>query len=268
MVWKAATFNVNGIRARLPLLLEWLQEQRPHVACLQEIKCQDKDFPHDAFVEAGYHVVWKGQKSFNGVAVLTTDPPQEVVRETDREVLDGEARFLAVKTCGVWVINTYVPQGRSPQDPAFGYKLAFLKETAQWIDARFAPDVPLLWTGDINVAPDPQDVYDPQRLDGEVGFHPEERRLFKEILGWGLVDLFRHLHPDEKQFTFWDYRLPRSVQRNLGWRLDHMLVTEPLAQAARDCRVDMTPRQKPKPSDHTPLVAVFHLDALSVSSPG
>jgi exodeoxyribonuclease-3 len=261
--WKAATFNVNGIRARLPLLLEWLRESRPHLVCLQEIKCQDKDFPESAFSEVGYRAVWKGQKSFNGVAVLSTEPPDEVVGDAGDEVLDSEARFLAVQTRGVWVINTYVPQGRSPEDPAFAYKLDFLKRTARWIDSRFGPDTPLVWTGDINVAPDPEDVFDPKRLDGEVGFHPEERRLFKEILSWGLVDLFRHCHPEERQFTFWDYRLPRSVQRNLGWRLDHMLVTRPLVRAARDCFVDTAPRKKPKPSDHTPLVAVFDLDGLA-----
>ncbi len=259
MLWKAATFNVNGVRARLDQLLAWISEQQPHVLCLQETKCQDAAFPRQAFEALGYQCLVKGEKSFNGVAILTRETPESVVMEAGDSVLDQEARFLAVSLHGFWIINTYVPQGRSPEDPAFRYKLDFLDRTGRWIRERFSPQSRVMWTGDINVAPEPLDVYDPKRLDGEVGFHPEERAKLQEIMAWGLVDLFRRLHPQDKQFTFWDYRLPKSFDRNLGWRLDHMLVTEPMARLCVDCFVDMTPRGQAKPSDHTPLVAVFDL---------
>lgn len=261
MRWKAATFNVNGVRARLEHLQEWIPQQLPDVLCLQETKCQDAAFPRQIFEDLGYRCLIKGEKGFNGVAVLTREAPESVITDAGDPVLDKEARFLALKVCGVWVVNTYVPQGRSPGDPAFRYKLDFLDRTGRWIRERFAPHTLLLWTGDINVAPRPLDVFDPKRLEGEVGFHPEERAKLDELMGWGLVDLFRRLHPEKKQFTFWDYRLPKSFERNLGWRLDHMLVTNPLAEACGECFVDTSLRAKPKSSDHTPVVAVFSLSS-------
>ncbi len=263
MGWKAATFNVNGVRARLDHLQEWIPQQQPDVLCLQETKCQDAAFPHKVFEDLGYRCLVKGEKAYNGVAVLTRDIPESAITAADDPVLDKEARFLAVKVRGVWVVNTYVPQGKSPDDPAFRFKLDFLDRTLRWIRDCFSPKTPLIWTGDINVAPGPMDVFDPERLDGEVGFHPEERAKLDEVLAWGLVDLFRRLHPDEKQFTFWDYRLPKSFERNLGWRLDHLLVTEPVAEVCEECFVDTSLRAKPKPSDHTPVVAVFALSRLT-----
>lgn len=263
MLWKAATFNVNGVRARLDQLVEWVADQQPDVLCLQETKCPDEAFPREPFETMGYHCVVKGEKSFNGVAVLTRDGPASVVMESGDPLLDKEARFLALSLRGVWVINSYVPQGRSPDDPAFEYKLNFLDQAGRWIRERFSPYDPVLWTGDINVAPDPIDVFDPKRLEGDVGFHPLERAKLRELMNWGLVDLFRRLHPEEKQFTFWDYRLPKSVERNLGWRLDHMLVTEPMAAACVECLVDTAMRARPKPSDHAPLVARFDLSRIS-----
>ncbi len=262
-LWRLATFNVNGIRARLPVVVEWLQERSPDLVCFQEIKCRGEDFPESAFTDLGYRCVWKGQKSFNGVAVLSKDRPERVEKNAGDEVLDREARFLAVQVHGIWVINTYVPQGRSPEDPAFQYKLDFFDSMRRWIESRFHNRSPLLWTGDFNVAPEPLDVFDPERLDGSVCFHPEERRRFREFLNWGFVDLYRRHHPETRQFTFWDYRLPKSVARNLGWRLDHILVTRPLAEASTECVVEMEPRLRPKPSDHTPVAAVFDLDRLS-----
>lgn len=263
MPWKAATFNVNGVRARLDHLQEWIPRQQPDVLCLQETKCQDAAFPRQLFEDLGYRCLVKGEKGFNGVAVLTREPPESEIMEAGDPVLDREARFLAVRVRGVWVVNTYVPQGKSPDDPAFRYKLDFLDRTGRWIRERFTPQTPLLWTGDINVAPRPMDVFDPKRLDGEVGFHPEERTKLDDLMSWGLVDLFRRLHPQERQFTFWDYRLPKSFERNLGWRLDHMLVTEPMAEACVECFVDSALRAKPKSSDHAPLAAVFALSRLT-----
>jgi len=258
MIWKLATFNVNGIRARLQNLVAWLDKHQPDVLCLQEIKCRDGDFPVDAFVSAGYRASVRGQKSYNGVAILTKREPSEILRAFgDGEAQDDEARLIAVLIDGIWIVNTYVPQGRDPDDPAFQYKLAFLGRLRRLFERRFDPNRPLVWTGDINVAPGPVDVFDPLRLDGHVGFHPAERKAFADVAAWGFTDLFRYHHPERKQFTFWDYRLPKSFERNLGWRLDHIMVTSPMASASIDCQVDGEPRSQDRPSDHTPVWASF-----------
>jgi len=262
MLWKIATFNVNGLRARLPIVVDWLKKQQPDVLCLQETKCQDQDFPYPAFQEVGYHTYARGEKSFNGVALISKAPLAEVWPEFGDGLPDSEARLIAGQVSGIWIINTYIPQGRHPQDPAFTDKLGFFDRLRNWFNRRFRPDQPLIWTGDMNVAPDKLDVYDPEHLDGAVGFHPLERQALAEVAAWGFIDLYRQFHPQDQQFTFWDYRLPKSFARNLGWRLDHIMVTASLAQVAKECEVDVAPRGLAKPSDHTPLWAVFELEQL------
>lgn len=257
MSWKLATFNVNGVRARLPIVTDWLRQNSPDVLLLQETKVQDKDFPAAAFEELGYHAAWHGQKSYNGVAIISRSEPGEVRRGFGEP--DEEARLMAALLDGVWVVNTYVPQGRDPEDPAFQAKLAFLGRMADWCGRLFGPGDRAVWAGDINVAPTPLDVFDPERLDGQVGFHPDERAALTEALTWGWQDLFRLHHPEDKQFSFWDYRLPNGFKRNLGWRIDHVLATAPMAQACTGCWVDAAPRGLPKPSDHTPVAAEFAL---------
>ncbi len=257
MGWKLATFNVNGVRARLPLVLDWLKQHQPDVLCLQEIKCPDEDFPAEPFLEAGYKIRVRGQKSFNGVALITKTEPAAERRGFNDSQPDDEARLIAGLVDGVWVVNTYVPQGRHPDDPAFKDKLNFLGRLKDWFAGRFDLTQPLIWVGDINVAPQAIDVFDARRLEGEVVFHPAERRALKEVADLGFSDLFRRLHPEQKQFTFWDYRLPQSFKRNLGWRLDLIMATRPAAEAAIFCAVDPEPRAQPKPSDHTPVWAEF-----------
>jgi len=259
MSWKLATFNVNGVRARLAAVLDWLQNHQPEVLCLQETKCQDKDFPFDSFREIGYTAGVRGQKAYNGVAVLTKTFPTEIRPGFMDGEPDEEARLIAVLIEGIWVVNTYIPQGRDPADPAFTSKLNFFSRLRGWFEKNFNPDQPLIWTGDLNVAPEPMDVFDPKHLDGQVGFHPAERRALIEAKSWGFVDVFRQLHPDQKQFSFWDYRLPKAFEKNLGWRLDHIMTTRPLARVCLECAVDTGPRGKPKPSDHTPVWAEFDL---------
>lgn len=255
MSWSLATFNVNGVRARLPLLLDWLKDRAPEVACLQETKVPDEGFPAGDFEALGYHCAFHGQKSFNGVAVLSKAAPGEVL--TGLGDGDEQARVLAVKLEPGWVVNLYVPQGREVGHEAFEYKLKFLARVRAWLGERFSPGEPLIVTGDMNVAPSDLDVYDPKRMAGKVSCTPEERAALEAIKDWGLVDLFRQYHPEDKQFTFWDYRLPQSFQRDLGWRIDLILASEPLARASRDCLVDSEPRGREKPSDHTPVVARF-----------
>ncbi len=259
MNWRIATFNVNGIRARLPIVLDWLEERRPNVLCLQEIKCREKDFPFQAFTDIGYRAEVYGQKSFNGVAFISTSVSSDLTRGFLDGFSEGEARIISGRFDGVWIVNTYVPQGRNPSDPAFQFKLDFLGRLRSWFDSTFAHDSPLIWTGDINVAPEAMDVYDPERLDGEVGFHPEERAALQRVQSWAFTDLFRKHHPDRKQFTFWDYRIPKSLQRNLGWRLDHIYATGVIADASVACTVDEEPRRREKASDHTPVIAEIDL---------
>lgn len=262
MSWKIATFNVNGVRARLPVLIGWLQEQRPNVLCLQEIKCQDSDFPIQPFLDLGYRATVYGQKSFNGVAFLSLSEPMEVSRGFSDNFSQKEARIIRGLFDGVWIVNTYVPQGRHPQDPAFRFKIDFFQRLLDCFEEQFDPHQPLLWTGDINVAPAPIDVYDPVTLQGEVGFHPDEHAALEKVKSWGFTDLFRMFHPDVKQFTFWDYRIPKSFRRNLGWRLDHILATEAMVAISTGCMVDDRPRGLEKASDHTPVVAEFDAEKL------
>ncbi|MGV8074018.1 MAG: exodeoxyribonuclease III [Syntrophobacteraceae bacterium] len=263
MSWKLATFNVNGIRARLGVVVEWLKQHNPNVLCLQEIKCQEDMFPREPFLDIGYELTLRGQKGFNGVAILSKGEPQEVLREFSDGRDDIEARMLAALVDGVWVVNTYVPQGRSPDDPAFQYKLDFFYRLELWFETRFDPSQPVVWVGDLNVAPSELDVFDPKRMDGMVGFHPAERKALTKVVDWGFTDLFRKHHPGERQFTFWDYRLPAGFARNLGWRLDHIMTTKCMAGVAVECYVDTAPRGKSSPSDHTPVLASFDLDRLN-----
>ena len=264
MIWKVASFNVNGIRARLSITLDWLRSAQPDVLCLQEIKCQEKDFPFDPFREAGYEVNLRGQKSFNGVAILSKNRPEQLIGEFGDGGPEDEARLLAALVDGVWVVNTYVPQGRHPDDPAFEKKLGFLLRLKNWFEARFSPLQPIVWVGDINVAPEALDIFDPKRMEGQAGFHPAERQALQAVRQWGFTDLFRRHHPQDRQFTFWDYRLPSSFKRNLGWRIDHIAATPPLRQACLECNVDCAPRCLDRPSDHTPVWAEFDLEKLPV----
>ncbi len=259
MLWKLATFNVNGIRARLPIVIEWLNRHQPDVLCLQETKCQDKDFPGEPMAQAGYYAGIRGQKSYNGVAVLTKSQPTDIIDSLSNDDVDKDARFIAAKVDDIWIVNTYVPQGRSPDDPAFQSKLDFFGRLKKLFEDRFDPGQPLIWTGDLNVAPEDIDVYDPARLSGQVSFHPLEHEALAHTMGWGFTDLFRALNPGLKQFSFWDYRMPKAFNRNLGWRLDHIMVTSPMVGAAKECGVDTEPRVQTKPSDHTPVWAVFDL---------
>ena len=255
-----ATFNVNGIRARKDLLLDWVSSTQPDIVCLQETKAQDKDFPAGPFEEMGYNIAYRGQKSFNGVALLSKLPLTEVVTDLPGDGPEAQARVAAAKVAGVYIINTYVPQGQEVGAPAFEHKLEFLSRVRDWLAGEFSAHDPLIWAGDLNIAPTDADVHDPKRMEGKVTCHPAERKLLQESKDWGLTDLFRMHHPEDTQYTFWDYRLPASFKRNLGWRIDFILATKPLADACMDCWVDSEPRGRVKPSDHTPVLARFDWD--------
>ncbi len=256
---KVATFNANSLRARLTAVTDWLAANSPDILALQETKVRDADFPEEPFRQAGYHVVFRGEKSYKGVALISRDEPADVSFGFDDGEPPDEARLVRARIGKVHVVNTYVPQGTSVGDSRFLYKLEWFDRLGALFEKEYTPDTPLLWMGDLNVAPERRDVYDPDRLAGSVCFHPEEQQAFKRVIEWGFEDVFRR-HCDEKgQFSFWDYRIPQSVKRNLGWRLDHILATEPLAAKSRAAWIDRDERLKPRPSDHTLVVAQFDI---------
>ncbi len=253
---KLATFNTNSIRARLSLVVDWLERERPDVLCLQETKVQDKDFPVDQFESAGYQSLFRGQKSYNGVAIIS-GLPMEGTRLNLYDGDDEEARFVSARIGGIPVINVYVPQGFAPGTEKFDYKLRWLKDLFSHIKENYDPGLPLLAVGDINVALEPIDVFDPEGLRGQVGFHPDEQSIVREYLAWGLEDIFRRHQPDGGHYTFWDYRIPNAFKRKMGWRIDYILATKPVAEKSQTVWIDTEARTRQKPSDHTFLVAEF-----------
>lgn len=255
--WQVATFNVNGIRARQEVLLRWLQHSNCQVVGIQETKVQNDDFPITPFVEQGYQASFVGQKSFNGVAVLSTEKPDEV-----RYALPGAeeqgARFIAARFGRIWVINSYIPQGRAADNPAFQDKLAFIRAMGAYIKANSLHKGDMIWLGDINVAPHNPDVHDPVKLKGQMGFHPDEQRELAQVMAdCGLKDLFREKNPDAQEFSFWDYRVPNGFKRNLGWRIDHLLVSQSMLECCEKCWIEKSLRGQEKPSDHVPVIASF-----------
>jgi len=254
---KIATFNVNSLRARLHIVLPWLAKHQPDVLCLQETKVQDTDFPTDELDKTGYKYVFKGQKSYNGVAIFSKNPITNVEFGFRDEPRD-EARLIKVETDSIVIVNTYVPQGVSPDSEKFQYKLEWFERLYTFFKKHFKPSDPVIWVGDLNIAPQPIDVFDPDALWGQVCFHPEVQKALTKVLQWGFIDVFRSHCNEAGQYTFWDYRLPNSFKRNLGWRLDHIMATKPLAEKCTACYIDKEPRTLDKPSDHTPLVGEFN----------
>jgi len=253
---RIASFNVNSLRVRLDLVLRWLQQYQPTVLCVQETKVQDVDFPAEAFDKAGYKYVFKGQKSYNGVAIFSSSE----IRNVEFGFIDkphDQARLIKAEIGGITVLNTYVPQGYSPESEKFEYKLRWFERLLSYFEKNFKPSDPIIWVGDLNVAPQPIDVYDPKAFLGHVCFCPEVTEALNRILRWGFVDVFRMHCPEPGQYTFWDYRMRGSFKRNLGWRLDHIIATLPLAEKCRACYIDKAPRIAERPSDHTPIIADF-----------
>jgi exodeoxyribonuclease-3 len=254
---KIATFNANSIRTRMNIIQNWLSKENPDLLCIQETKVQDKDFPVSQIEEIGYHVIFRGQKAYNGVAIISRSPLEEVRRNLYED--DEQARFISAKVQDIPLINVYVPQGFAIGTEKFDYKLQWLKDLLVHIKKEYDPSKPLLLTGDFNVALEPMDVYDPDGFRGQVGFHENEQAILREYFDWGLVDVFRKHQPEGNHYTFWDYRIPNGFKRNMGWRIDYILATQPLAQKSINVWVDKEPRKHEKPSDHTFLVAEFEV---------
>jgi exodeoxyribonuclease-3 len=254
---KVASFNVNSLRARLTIVLQWLAEYQPDILCLQETKVQDTDFPTDAFDRTEYKYVFKGQKSYNGVAIFSRSEISSVQFGFDDEPKD-QPRLIKAEINGIVIVNTYIPQGYLPVSEKFEYKLNWFNRLLTLFDKNFKPTDPVLWVGDFNVAPEPMDVYDPEGLLGHVCFHPDVHKALEKVMQWGFVDVFRTHCSEPGHYTFWDYRARNSFKRNLGWRLDHIMATEPLAKKSTACYIDKEPRLAERPSDHTPIIAEFN----------
>ncbi|OFX14271.1 MAG: exodeoxyribonuclease III [Armatimonadetes bacterium RBG_16_58_9] len=257
---RIASFNANSIRSRLGIILDWMNKHDCDALCVQETKATDQDFPAGAIEDAGYHPVFWGQKAYNGVAIIAREKPGNVVRGLGRADYDQEARIIRAGIGEITLVNTYVPQGVSTDSPRFAYKLDWIRGMRDYFSASFTPDDPIVWVGDFNVAVEPIDVYDPEGLLGSVCYHPAEHEALGYAKEWGFVDVFRKHHPGESGlYTFWDYRVPNAFKRRMGWRLDHIWATPPLAERCADCRIDTEPRQMEKPSDHTFVVADFEV---------
>ncbi len=256
---KIATFNVNSVRSRIEVILDWLARRKPDVLCMQETKVEDKLFPAEAFESVGYHPVFKGEKSYNGVALVAREQPLDVKFGLGGANPD-ESRLVCAKVGSVYVVNTYVPQGRDIEHKMYMYKLEWFKRLRAWFTDNFTPDSNVVWLGDMNVAPEVKDIHNAERQEKNVCFHEDVRKAFAETMSWGFVDVFRMHHPEPGQFTYFDYRTHDSVQRNMGWRVDHILATRKLAMKCTNCAIDMQPRLAAKPSDHTVMMAEFNLE--------
>jgi len=254
---KVASFNVNSLRARLDIILDWLAENQPDILAIQETKVQDKDFPAEAFDKTGYKYVFKGEKSYNGVAIFSKSAISNVESGFPDEPKDP-ARLIKAEINGIVVVNTYIPQGYLPESVKFTYKIHWFSRLRKFFENNFSPADPILWVGDFNIAPLPIDVYDPQGLLGHVCYHPDVHKALNEVMEWGFVDVFRIHCREAGQYTYWDYRPINAFKRNLGWRLDHIMTTKPLAQKSIASYIDKKPRLADRPSDHTPIIAEFN----------
>jgi exodeoxyribonuclease-3 len=253
--FKIATWNVNSLRVRGEQLLEWLRTSSPDVVALQETKMQDPDFPHPEFTAAGYHSVFSGQKTYNGVALLSKLPMTDLISDIP-DFDDPPRRVLAATIGGFRVINLYVPNGQAPGSEKFAYKLRWLEALTRWLKKEAERHPGLVVLGDFNVAPEDRDVHDPAAWVGCVHVSPEERAALRGITDLGLVDAFRHFEQPEKSFSWWDYR-QGAFRRNNGLRIDLILVHRALLPRLRSCHIDVEPRRVERASDHTPVIACF-----------
>ncbi len=254
-----ATYNAASIRARLPLVLDWLAVNEPDVLAIQETKVEDEKFPVADFEDLGYHAALHGQKSWNGVCLLSRSPISNVRLGFEDDLMPSDARIISGDIDGITIVNTYVPNGNSVGSDKFAYKLAWLERFARLLRERHRPEDPVIWLGDINIARYPEDVFDSKRVYGGVGHHPEEFSRLDEILAFGLTDLFRKFTQGPGHFTFWDFVIPNGFKRNLGWRIDCIFGTQRIADRCTSCVVDRDARAAERPSDHTFVVAEFDL---------
>ena len=255
---KIATWNVNSINIRLESLLAWLAETNIDVACLQETKCVDENFPFAPINEAGYQVAFFGQKSYNGVAILSKYEIEDVQKGFHDDDGESPKRLIAGTVKGIRIVNTYIPNGTELWTDKFTFKLDWLQKLRRYFDETCAPNEDVLLCGDFNVAPDELDVWSVPVWTGRLHFSKPERAAIHHVKQWGFVDLFRKMNGDLKEFSWWNYR-EGAWQRNRGLRIDHIWTSPSLTEKCTGCWIDKAPRALERPSDHAPVVAQFTL---------
>lgn len=249
-----ATFNVNSVRARLPILVRWLEAVRPTVVGLQETKVEDGKFPGEEFEKLGYQVEIHGQPRYNGVALLSLAPMEAVSRGFDDPGWPNDCRIIQATVEGWTVVNTYVPNGTAVGSEKWAYKMAWLDEFVSYLKAARAKGRKVLWIGDVNIAPTADDVFEPEKHRGSVGFHPEEQTRLAAILGDEWQDQFRRFTQGPGHHTFWEFVIPNGFKRDLGWRIDHIYAPKESGEEVLECWIDKEPRGWERPSDHTPVL--------------
>ena len=250
---KIATWNVNSLKVRLPHLLDWLTTAQPDVVCLQETKSEDKNFPAAELNAAGYQVVFSGQKTYNGVAILAKSALSDVQMGIPG-FEDEQKRVIAATVDGVRIVCVYIPNGQSLDSDKYPYKLRWLSALTDWLREELVRHPKLALLGDYNIAPEDRDLYDPEGWKGQVLVSAPERAAFRALEALGLQDSFRLFEQPEKSYSWWDYRM-MAFRRNMGLRIDHILLSAPLAAACTACSIDRAPRKLERPSDHTPVIA-------------
>lgn len=250
---RIATWNVNSLKVRLQHVSDWLASHQPDVLCLQETKTEDAKFPLEAITQAGYQAQISGQKTYNGVALLSRTPATDVQAGIPG-FADEQKRVLAATYGDTRVICVYIPNGESVESEKYQYKLRWLGALTDWLRAELQKYPKLALLGDYNIAPEDRDVWDPKEWEGKVLFSAPEHAAFNALTALGLKDSFRMFDQPERSFTWWDYRM-NAFRRKLGLRIDHILLSEPLAQACTACAVDIEPRKLERPSDHAPVFA-------------
>ncbi len=255
---KVATWNVNSIRVRRDRVLTWLEARQPDVLCLQELKTVDSDFPLEAVRSVGYHAVTWGQRTYNGVAIISKEEPVDVVRGFGDGGDDSQARFIAATIAGVRVVSGYIPNGQRMTSDKYPYKIEWYRRLKRWLEANCSPGGPVLVCGDFNVALTDADV-GPGEWEGGVLYNPEIVGMLEDLMSWGLTDVFRIHNPEPGQYSWWDYR-QAAFERDSGMRIDYIFATQPLVDAAVASFIDKDERievENDKPSDHAPVVATF-----------
>lgn len=254
---RIATWNVNSLRVRLPHVLQWLESEQPDVLALQETKLRDENFPVEEIHDAGYQVIFSGQKTYNGVATLSKTKATNVITDFP-DFDDPQRRILCTNIDNVAILNLYIPNGAEVGSDKYRYKLEWLSHLLNFTDTLVNRYENVVLLGDFNIAPEDRDVHDPDAWEGKVLVSQAERDALRSLLENSLVDCFRIFEQEKNSFSWWDYRAA-GYQRNLGLRIDHILATDSLADCCTACRIDKTPRGLERPSDHTPVIAEFDI---------
>lgn len=254
---KLATWNINSLNVRLPHVLDWLGKHAPDIVCLQETKLEDAKFPAAALKEAGYQSVFCGQKTYNGVAILSREPAADVVKGI-AGFEDTQQRVLSATVSGLRVVCVYVPNGESLESPKFEYKMKWMDALRLWLQQELVAHPKLAVLGDYNVAPEARDVHDPAQWENKIHFTEPERKALHALFAAGLTDAFRLFDQPERSYTWWDYRM-MAFRRKMGLRIDHILLSPALVPLCTACTIDIEPRRLERPSDHAPVIAELNV---------